>query len=87
MKINGPNQSNFHPYKQQLQQQAEHKQAKSHEDKLEISSEAKQLQENGEVSAERAAHVQEIKQAVDRGEYKTNHEQTAQKMIDFWRKQ
>ncbi|OZU88802.1 flagellar biosynthesis anti-sigma factor FlgM [Virgibacillus indicus] len=86
MKINGPNQTNFNPYKNQIQKQNEVKKEINKKDQIEISSHAKQLQENEKPNAKRAAYVQEIKNAVESGEYKINHEKTAQKMIDFWSK-
>ncbi|WP_010647627.1 flagellar biosynthesis anti-sigma factor FlgM [Oceanobacillus massiliensis] len=86
MKINGPAHTNFNPYKQQIQKQTEVKKDIQTKDQIEISNQAKQLQENGKASEKRAAYFQEIKQAVDSGEYKVNPEKTAQKMIDFWSK-
>lgn len=84
MKINGSNQTNFNPYKNQVQKQAEIKNEVNKKDQIEISSEAKQLQESEKPNAKRASYVQEIKNQVDSGEYKVNHEKTAEKMIDFW---
>jgi negative regulator of flagellin synthesis FlgM len=84
MKINGPNQANFNPYKNQIQKQIEYKKALKPEDQLEISSQALKLQENTKVNAKREAYVQEIKNRVEAGQYEINYEKTAQKMIDFW---
>ncbi|MHA6252370.1 flagellar biosynthesis anti-sigma factor FlgM [Oceanobacillus sp. CAU 1775] len=86
MKINGPNQTNFNPYKQQIQKQVDLKKSSHKSDELQISKEALKLQENKPPLAKRAAYVEEIKQQVDSGQYKVDYEQTAQKMIDFWRK-
>lgn len=86
MKINGQNHVNFNPYKQQLQKQAELKKPSNKSDELQISKEAMQLQEKDKPSEKRAAYVQEIKRAVDSGQYQVDVEQTAQKMIDFWKK-
>lgn len=86
MKIHGPNQTNFNPYKSHMQKQAEVKKELNKEDQLEISSQAKQLQESKKPNAKRAAYVQEIKNAVEAGEYKVNPEKTAEKMIAFWSK-
>ncbi|WP_373893385.1 flagellar biosynthesis anti-sigma factor FlgM [Virgibacillus sp. CBA3643] len=86
MKINGSNHTNFNPYKNQIQKQAEIKNDTNKKDQIEISSAAKQLQENEKANAKRASYVQEIKNQVESGEYKVNHEKTAQKMIDFWSK-
>lgn len=87
MKINGPNQTNFNPYKTQIQKQLELKKATKQEDQLEISREAKQLQEQTKVHSKRAAYVEEIKNRVESGNYNIDFEKTAQKMIEFWTKQ
>lgn len=87
MKINGPNQTNFNAYKNQIQQHLDMKKSAKPQDQLQISSQAKQLQENTKVNAKREAYVQEIKNRVESGEYAINFEKTAQKMIDFWSKQ
>ncbi|WP_164668079.1 flagellar biosynthesis anti-sigma factor FlgM [Virgibacillus doumboii] len=87
MKINGPNQTNFNPYKNQLQKQMDYSKDVNKKDQLEISNQAKQMLENEKPSAKRASYVQQIKETIDAGEYQINHEKTAQKMIDFWSKQ
>lgn len=55
-------------------------------DQVEISSQAKQLQEAKKPNEQRAKYVQEIKNAVQSGEYKIDVEATARKMIDFFTK-
>jgi negative regulator of flagellin synthesis FlgM len=87
MKVNGPNQTNFNSYKNQIQKQIEMKKIGQQQDQLEISSEAMKLQENIKVNAKREAYVQEIKNRVESGQYEINYEKTAHKMIDFWSKQ
>ena len=86
MKIDRANQVNFNPYKQQIQKQAEMEKAENKSDELQISKEALKLQEKIKPNETREAYVQEIKQAVDNGQYKVNVEKTAQKMIEFWSK-
>ncbi|RDW16514.1 flagellar biosynthesis anti-sigma factor FlgM [Oceanobacillus arenosus] len=86
MKINGPNQSNFNPYKNIMQKQAEIQKTVNKQDQVEISSHAKQLQENGKPNEKRAAYVQEIKNAIATGDYKVEAEKVADKMIKFWSK-
>lgn len=87
MKIQGPNQTNFNPYKQQLQKQTDVNKEVNKKDQLQISSQARELQGSEKPNKERAAYVQDIKNAVQSGDYKVNHEKTAQKMIAFWNKQ
>lgn len=83
MKVQRPNSTNLNPYQKQLQNlQKERKQ--TYKDELKISKEAQQLQKTSQVEKERSAHVQNIKELIDSGEYEVNHQQTAQKMIDFW---
>ncbi|GAE95066.1 negative regulator of flagellin synthesis [Gracilibacillus boraciitolerans JCM 21714] len=84
MKINGPNQSNFNAYKNQTQ--LPNKEAKtSHTfkpDQLEISDKALKMQQKDA----RQAYVNEIKQQVDNGgEYKVNEQETAKKILNFWK--
>ena len=86
MKIDRSNQVNFNPYKQQIQKQMDMKKAENKSDELQISKEALKLQEKIKPNENREAYVQEIKQAVDNGEYKVDIEKTAQKMIEFWSK-
>ncbi len=87
MKINGPNQTHFNPYNNQLQKHdskvSQHKQ----QDQLEISSEAKELQESEKLHPKREAYLQQLKKDIQTGNYEINYEKTAQKMIDFWSKQ
>lgn len=87
MKIQGPNNSKLNPYIQQQQNHAKYKTTFNKQDQLEISVQAKKLQENGKAAHKREAYIQEIKQAIDTKEYQIDYEKTAQKMIDFWSKQ
>lgn len=86
MKINGPNQTNFNPYKNHIQKQTELKQGLQREDQLEISNQAKRLQESEKPHVNRSAYIQEIKSAVESGEYKVDPDKIAEKMIAFWSK-
>ncbi|WP_017470761.1 flagellar biosynthesis anti-sigma factor FlgM [Amphibacillus jilinensis] len=87
MKINGTNQPNVNPYQKQLHRQtpirSEH-QKKA--DQLQISDQAKKMQEFNGVHPAREQHVNAIKQEVDAGQYKVEAEQVAKKMLTFWRK-
>lgn len=87
MKIYGPNQPNVNPYNNQLQKQLDYSKDVTKKDQLEISNKAKEMLESEKASSKRASDVQQIKDAVDKGDYQLNHEKTAQKMIDFWSKQ
>ncbi|WP_181347259.1 flagellar biosynthesis anti-sigma factor FlgM [Thalassobacillus sp. CUG 92003] len=86
MRINGPNQTNLNPYQKQINKQAELQKAGTKADKIEISKQAKDLQESSKPDPARQKQVEAIKQRVDAGEYKGDHDVSAQKMIDFWNK-
>ena len=86
MKIQGPNHSNFNPYKNQLQPYQRSKASSKNADQLQISSQAKKMLEKGQSNAERTAHVEEIREAVNSGNYKIDFKKTAGKMADFWTK-
>lgn len=84
VKIQGPNPM-LHAYKQQQHKQMD-KQTREQKDKIDISQAAKSLQESHQYEVERERYVQEIKEQVQDGEYKVNHEKLASKMIDFWKR-
>ncbi|MGM8212549.1 flagellar biosynthesis anti-sigma factor FlgM [Virgibacillus sp. W0430] len=84
MKIQGTNLPKLNAYKQQLQKPAHRQQEANRNDQINISNEAKQLQESSITNLRRSEYIQEIKRAVEAGEYTINVEKTAQKMIDFW---
>ncbi|HLR08874.1 MAG TPA: flagellar biosynthesis anti-sigma factor FlgM [Bacillota bacterium] len=84
MKIHGLKQTNFNPYANQLRNQSAVQKGMSGKDRLEISEQAKQMQESDKPEAERKAYVQNIKHAVESGKYQINVEKTAEKMLAFW---
>lgn len=86
MKINGPNQSNFNPYNKIMQKQVEQKRTVAKQDQIEISPEAKQLQESVKTNTQRTEYVQSIKNQIESGNYTIDPEKIAKKMIDFWSK-
>lgn len=83
MKINGVNGANLNPYQKQMQKQQQ-LQSSQPKDKLEISNEAKQLQEGNGIVQARKEKVENLKQQVKSNEYDVNPKKTAEKMIDFW---
>ncbi|WP_079527223.1 flagellar biosynthesis anti-sigma factor FlgM [Halobacillus hunanensis] len=87
MKINGPNHSNFNPYKKHITQQSDvQRQMQSQRDKVEISHQGKALQGSEQKNEARQKHVDEIKVAVESGKYQVDSNATAKKMIDFFSK-
>lgn len=86
VKIYGTNQSKLNVYNNHIQKQLKEKESIKKEDQIEISNAAKKLQQSKKQPSPRKAYVEEIKQAVQSGEYKVDYEKTAKKMIDFWSK-
>lgn len=86
MKIQGPHFRNIHAYNKQLQQNRESYQKEQRRDELNISSQAKQLQESNKKFMKRSEYIQQIKNEIKSGKYEINYEETAQKLIDFWSK-
>ncbi|RPF54354.1 flagellar biosynthesis anti-sigma factor FlgM [Aquisalibacillus elongatus] len=84
MKVNPTNGSNLNVYKQQLQKQDDTKQTQKTQDKIEISNQAKKLQEGNSLVEARQEKVQNLKQQVQDGNYDIDPKKTAEKMIDFW---
>lgn len=86
MKIQGPHLNHINAYKNQLQKNRESPYNKHRKDQLNISPEAKQLQQTKKMNNKRSEYVQQIKNEVESGKYKINYERTAQKITDFWSK-
>lgn len=83
MKINGLNHSNIHPYKRP-QQHSETKQGASQHDQIEISEEAKQLQQSSRLSADRQEKIEAIKKKIDTGQYQVDSRKVAERFYEFW---
>ncbi|TCP26027.1 FlgM family anti-sigma-28 factor [Scopulibacillus darangshiensis] len=87
MKINGYQSIHkYQSYQHQQQNKTENAagQPKSQNDKVEISAEAKHLQTTLRLEQERKEKIEKLKQQVESGGYKMNHEETAKKMLAFW---
>lgn len=85
MKVNKMNIPAINPYKAnelKVQKSAQHQLAQK--DKLEISTEAKQLSEITSYKAERTAHVQKIKAQIDEGTYQVNAENIAKSLLKYY---
>ncbi|MDC3412223.1 flagellar biosynthesis anti-sigma factor FlgM [Aquibacillus sp. 3ASR75-11] len=87
MKIEGTNYANINAYQKQTQKQINTKKETSKQDQLQISDQAKQMQETMKPDAARRKYVEQIKEAVSAGEYKVDPKTTAKKMIEFWTNQ
>lgn len=87
MKINNVNLSPVNPYKaNELNAQKSVKSLGAQTDKLEISSQAKQLSEISSYSAERNERIQEIKAQIDAGTYKVDSREIAKNLLSYYKK-
>lgn len=84
MKINPIHSMNTNPYKKVIEADTEKRVVKKGRDQLEISSEAKELLQGSEWSAEREKKINELKTLIESGNYKVNYKQTAEKLLDYW---
>ncbi len=83
MKINNIGRVNVNPYNKQMEKM-EKAQNVSKRDKIEISSEALELQKGGPLEIERQEKVEKLKEKVQSGEYEIKPREIAKKMYDFW---
>lgn len=83
MKINNIGPVRLNPYNKQLEK-LDSAAKTSKKDKLEISSEALELQKGSPIEAQRQKRVEEIKNKVDSGEYEIEPRKIAEKMYSFW---
>lgn len=87
MKINKINIPPVNPYRtNQMKSEQANNQTKMHRDKLEISSQAKQLSEVSTFAAERKERIQELKAQIKSGEYKVEPEKLAENLIKYFKK-
>ncbi|MFC7393838.1 flagellar biosynthesis anti-sigma factor FlgM [Scopulibacillus cellulosilyticus] len=85
MKINGYHSIHkYQSYQNQMGRQGGPVKKSSKQDQVEISSQAKQLQNASGIEAERKEKIAKIKAAIDNGTYKVNPEEVAKKLYDFW---
>ncbi|KAA0966796.1 flagellar biosynthesis anti-sigma factor FlgM [Sporosarcina sp. ANT_H38] len=86
MKIQKFNVPPVNPYKaNQLKTEQAEQKAKMKTDKLEISSEAKQLSEKSSFTVERNERVQELKAQVQAGTYEVNPEKLAANLVKYFK--
>ncbi|WP_342513000.1 flagellar biosynthesis anti-sigma factor FlgM [Sporosarcina sp. FSL K6-1522] len=85
MKIQKFNLPAINPYKaNQLKADQFEQQAKRQTDKIEISSEAKQLSEVSPITIERNDRVQQLKAQIESGTYEVNAEQLASNLVKYY---
>ncbi len=87
MKINPMNMSGIQAYQRtQNQKQAQTKAADAKTDKVEISYQAKEMQETSQIDKERPDKVAALKQQVQSGNYKADPEKIAQGLYNYYAK-
>ena len=87
MKIHSFGVSRVNPYN--LQENKMNNQKLSHKkavDKLEISSEAKVMQQGSNIQAERQAKIEQLKRQVENGTYTLDSKATAKGIIDYFKR-
>lgn len=85
MKINNLGPSGINPYKRQMKNMENTRNAmKAAADKVEISETAKEMQQFSQISASRKEKIEQLKLQVQNGTYNVNPEQVAKSMIDFY---
>lgn len=84
MKINPFRPVEMNPYKRQVNQ-SEKLPAAGKTDKVEISAEAKQLQQIPSIVKEREARIAELKEQVQNGTYKVDAKEVAKSIAKFYR--
>jgi negative regulator of flagellin synthesis FlgM len=87
MKINPLGSQGINPYKRQMNKldQANKTSSKA-ADKVEISSAAKEMQQESQISNERDAKVNELKIQVENGTYKVDPKAVAKSIVNFYKK-
>lgn len=83
MKIDGINHSHFNPYNK-LSQPAQKKEGAKPHDQLDISPEAKQMQQQSKLDLQRQDKVQTLKKQIQSGGYQVDPQQAANKFYEFW---
>lgn len=87
MKINKINIPPVNPYRtNQMKAEQVKEQTKFKTDKLEISSEAKQLSEVSPITVQRNEKVQQLKAQIESGNYKVEPEKLASNLISYYNK-
>ncbi|MEE6134133.1 flagellar biosynthesis anti-sigma factor FlgM [Bacillus sp. 1780r2a1] len=85
MKINSTHSSRINPY-QKAAEKMEKAQQTGKRDGVQISKEAKELQQMSTKATEHSAKVEQLKQQIENGTYKVNAEEVAKGLINFYKK-
>ena len=85
MKINPLNNPNVNPYKRQQAKIDQTNDQKTRTDKVEISSQAKEMQGNNRIQAERQDKINQLKIDIESGNYKVDSKKTAEDLLKHFR--
>ena len=83
MKVN-PYRNIQNIYRKQVEKQQAKNDVAKKQDKIEISTEAKLMQQDTKIEVERKQKVEALKEKVQSGEYKVNTQEVAKKLYEFW---
>lgn len=87
MKINPFGSQGINPYKRQLNKLDQaNKAAGKTADKVEISSAAKEMQQESQITNERDSKINELKIQVENGTYKVDPKAVANSIVNFYKK-
>ncbi|MBS4174166.1 flagellar biosynthesis anti-sigma factor FlgM [Bacillus sp. FJAT-49736] len=84
MKINNYGTSGINPYKQQMNKINQMKNINKPNDKVEISTTAKEMQQVSSIEKERQAKVEQLKIQVENGQYKVDSKAIANGIAKFY---
>ena len=87
MKIHHIGSMNVHPYQRQLAKTERLAAGKAKGDQVEISKEAKELQEAASWERARQAKLEELRQQIETGAYQVDPQAVAKRIIDYYRNQ
>lgn len=73
----------MNPYKKHIEKMDKLEKTMS-TDKIQISTEALELQKGSRIETERQAKVEELKNKIESGDYQVNPREVAKKMYEFW---
>ncbi|GGE84944.1 flagellar biosynthesis anti-sigma factor FlgM [Priestia taiwanensis] len=85
MRINSFGVNGINPYKQQMNKMNNMAKAMAKEDKVEISSKAKEMHEVSKVVLDRQERVEQLKQQIENGTYQIDSKDIAKSMASYYR--
>ncbi len=85
MKINSFNRPETNPYSKQINHIEQKPRTERIEaDQIEISNQAKELQQSSRYDAERKAHIEQLKSQIQQGEYKVDPKKVAYSIAKYY---